>query len=58
MDALKRFSRDRKNGCENVRVFSKIKNAFYWQDLKELMVILEPLHEAQIMSESSKGHIY
>jgi hypothetical protein len=54
---LRRFIRDKKNDCEDKRVIKLLNDVFFWRDLDELMLLLEPLHEAQIMSESSKGHL-
>lgn len=56
-DPLKRFVRDKKNDYENKRVIKFFNDVFFWRDLNEFMLLLEFLHEAQIMSESSKGYL-
>jgi hypothetical protein len=56
-DALKYFHRDKNNDCEDTKVLDTVADPFYWVDLDELLDVLEPLHESQIMSESSKGHL-
>jgi hypothetical protein len=56
INALKRFAKDRQNNCDNKKLLNILKNIFFWQDFKELIKILKPIHEAQIISESSKGH--
>ena len=61
MDALKRWARDLQNECENEEILQALLDILYWNDVDELLQILEPLHEAQVMSESSKGnlsHVY
>jgi hypothetical protein len=54
MDALKRRARDLQNECENEEILQALLDILYWNDVDELLQILEPLHEAQVMSEPSK----
>jgi hypothetical protein len=57
MDALKRFARDTQNECENAEILEALTDILYWNDVDELLDILLPINEAQIMSESSKGNL-
>jgi Protein of unknown function (DUF 659)/hAT family C-terminal dimerisation region len=56
-DALKLFARDRKNECEDMKILDTIKDPLFWEDVDNLLDILRPIHEAQIMSESSNGNL-
>jgi hypothetical protein len=56
-DALKPFARDRKNDCEDTKVLDTIKDPLFWEDLENLKELLKPIHESQIISESSKGDL-
>jgi hypothetical protein len=57
MDALKKFARDNQNECENAEILETLLNILYWNDVDELLNILIPINEAQVMSESSKGNL-
>jgi hypothetical protein len=57
MDALKKFARDNQNECENAEILEALLDILYWNDVDELLDILIPINEAQIMSESSKGNL-
>jgi hypothetical protein len=56
-DALKKFARDAQNECENAEILEALTDILYWNDVDELLDILIPINEAQIMSESSKGNL-
>jgi hypothetical protein len=61
MDALKTWVRDLQNECENEEILQALLDILYWNDGDELLQILEPFHETQVISEFSKGnlsHVY
>jgi hypothetical protein len=61
MDALRRWARDLQNECENEDILIYLGDVLFWNDVDELLEILESLYEVQIMSKFSKGnlsHVY
>ena len=57
---LRQKPRKRKNDTDTVmdnEVLNIIADCCFWADLDDLQLILEPIHKAQKMSESSKAHL-
>jgi Protein of unknown function (DUF 659)/hAT family C-terminal dimerisation region len=56
-EALRQFRRTKDNDCKDQAVLDAITDAGFWEDVDELLDILKPIHNHQIMSESSRGHL-
>jgi hypothetical protein len=56
-EALRQFRRAKDNDCKDQAVLDAIIDAGFWEDVDELLDILKPIHNHQIMSESSRGHL-
>jgi hAT family protein len=55
--ALKKFGKDKKNGCTNTKVLKTLTDSSFWDSVLDLLDLLKPIHDVQVMSESSRGHV-
>ena len=55
--ALKKVGKDKKNGRTNTKVLKTLTDSSFWDSVLDLLDLLKPINEVQVMSESSRGHV-
>ena len=49
---IKKFGRDKNNGCTNTKVLKTLTDSSFWDSVLDLIDLLKPLHKVQVMSQA------